>query len=59
MNKHIAIELNQEAYKIAERFSKKDREGNFNNEKFSVLHYVNSVIDAFYIFFCINQTLLT
>jgi len=36
MNKNIAIELDLEVKKIAERFSRKDREMNFNNETFHV-----------------------
>lgn len=36
MNKQIAIELNEFAETIAKRFSRTDREGNVNNESFSV-----------------------
>lgn len=36
MNKNIAKELSEKVSIVAQRFSKKDREGNFNNEDFSV-----------------------
>ena len=36
MNKTIALELQKFAEEIAERFSRKDREGNYNNEDFKV-----------------------
>ena len=36
MNKEIAKELNYKANYIAELYSKKDREGNYNNENFKV-----------------------
>jgi len=36
MNKQIAHELNKFSKKIAEKYSRKDREGNFNGETFSV-----------------------
>ena len=36
MNKAVAQELKQFAQEIANRFSKTDREGNYNNESFTV-----------------------
>lgn len=36
MNKKIAIELKAQAEVVAKRFSRKDREQNFNNEDFKV-----------------------
>jgi len=36
MNKEIAKKLNDKANYIAELYSKKDREGNYNNENFKV-----------------------
>ena len=36
MNKQVAIELFKFANEVAERFSNKDREGNFNNERFQI-----------------------
>lgn len=36
MNKNIAIELKEFVTVVATRFSRKDREGNFNNEDFAV-----------------------
>jgi len=36
MNKQIALKLKTEAEKVAERFSKKDREGNVNGEDFKI-----------------------
>ena len=36
MNKQIAIELNNYVKDIESRYSRKDREGNFNNESFHV-----------------------
>jgi hypothetical protein len=36
MNKTIALELKDFAEEIANRFSRKDREGNYNNEDFKV-----------------------
>jgi len=36
MNKEIAKELNDKANYIAELYSKKNREGNYNNEDFKV-----------------------
>ena len=36
MNKKIALELKAQAEVVAKRFSRKDREQNFNNEDFKV-----------------------
>lgn len=36
MNKQIALELDSFSKEIAERFSRKDRDGNINGESFSV-----------------------
>lgn len=36
MNKKIALELNEMAHIVAKRFSRNDREQNFNNENFKV-----------------------
>ena len=36
MNKQIAIELKTFAEDVANRFSRKDREGNYNNETFCI-----------------------
>lgn len=36
MNKHLSLELRDKAKEIADRYSKKNREGNFNNESFAV-----------------------
>lgn len=38
MNKCTAVELRGIANHVAEMFSKKDREGNYNGEQFVVLH---------------------
>jgi len=36
MNKNVAIELDNYAKKVCSMYSKKDREGNFNNEEFFI-----------------------
>lgn len=36
MNKEIAKELHDYAHQVCARFSRKDREGNFNNETFTI-----------------------
>lgn len=36
MNKTIAIELNEYANKVCDRYSNKNREGNYNNESFNI-----------------------
>ena len=36
MNKNLAIELENFVNEIEKRYSKKDREGNFNNERFKL-----------------------
>ena len=36
MNKNKALELNKFAQELADRYSRKDREGNFNEESFLV-----------------------
>lgn len=40
MNKQIANELNDFVKVVADRFSRKDREGNYNNEDFKVSEVV-------------------
>lgn len=40
MNKQIAKELKHYAHKVAQNFSKTDREGNFNAEQFKVAEVI-------------------
>jgi hypothetical protein len=51
MNKQRAIGLEQFAHEVAARFSRADREGNFNNESFGVSRIIPLSDDAAAVFF--------
>jgi len=51
MNKLIAKELNEFANTVAERFSQKDREGNYNKEDFKVYEVIPTSDQTAVVFF--------
>ncbi len=55
MNKTIAIELNEYANKVCDRYSNKNREGNYHNESFNIEEIIPTSDPTAYLIFSPNS----